>query len=294
MDSLAPLNSFIRAAENESFTVAGRELGISASAVGKAVTRLEQRIGVRLLHRSTRKITLTAEGELFLKRCRRIFSELESAEQEIAQSHEPRGKLRVSLPLISSLIIAPVSAFAAAHPSVELDLESSDRLVDAMEEGFDVVVRMGPANDSGPMIRHLGAFSYAIVGAPKYFAARGIPGAPEDLADHDCLYHRWSSTGKLERWQLSRDGADLDFQPVPMAVANTMEPLIAMAEQGLGLVYTPMFDVQKQIAAGTLQSVLNGNLRSTSSIQLLWPPGHHTSPKVRAFVEFMTKNLASI
>jgi DNA-binding transcriptional LysR family regulator len=294
MDRLAPLNAFIQAAENKSFTTAARALGISASGVGKAVTRLEERLGVRLLHRSTRKIRLTPEGELFLERCRNIFGELDAAEREIARAQsEPSGKLRVSLPQIGMLMIPPLTAFAAAHPAIELDLDFSDRLVEVIEEGFDVVIRTGSAGDSRLIIRPLGTFTYAIVGAPDYLTARGVPSGPEELINHACLYHRWSSTGKLERWQLSGDGQDLEFQPKPAMVANTLEPLIAMAERGVGLVYTPVFTVQSQIAAGTLKPVLTANLRSKSTIQALWPPGHHTSPKVRAFVDFMAKNLLS-
>jgi DNA-binding transcriptional LysR family regulator len=294
MDRLAPLAAFIQAAENESFTTAARALGISASAVGKAVTRLEERLGVRLLYRSTRKIRLTHEGELFLNRCRNIFGELDAAEKEIARARsEPSGKLRVSVPRIGMLMIPPLTAFAMAHPAIELDLDFSDRLVEVIGEGFDVVIRTGAAADSRLMIRPLGTFAYAIVGAPDYFKGRGVPSAPEELVDHACLYHRWSSTGQLERWQLSRDGRDLEFQPRPAIVAITMEPLIAMAERGLGLVYTPIFMVRSQIAAGTLQPVLAANLCSQSTIQVLWPPGRHTSPKVRAFVDFMAMKLLS-
>jgi DNA-binding transcriptional LysR family regulator len=231
---------------------------------------------------------------LFLKRCRNIFGELDAAEMEIARARsEPSGKLRVSLPRIGMLMIPPLTAFATAHPAIELDLDFSDRLVEVIGEGFDVVVRTGAAADSRLMIRPLGTFAYAIVGAPDYFKARGVPSVPEELVDHACLFHRWSSTGQLERWQLSRDGQDLEFQPRPAIVANTLEPLIAMAERGLGLVYTPIFMVRSLITAGTLQPVLAANLCSQSTIQVLWPPGRHTSPKVRAFVDFMAKKLLS-
>jgi DNA-binding transcriptional LysR family regulator len=138
MDRLGPLNAFIHAAESRSFTTAGRELGISPSAVGKAVGRLEERLGVQLFHRSTRSITLTAEGALFLKRCQTIFGEIEAAELELAQTTAaPRGKLRVSMPLIGMLMMPAISAFAKVYPEIALDLDFTDRLVDVIEEGFD-------------------------------------------------------------------------------------------------------------------------------------------------------------
>ena len=137
MDSLGSLNAFVRAAEARSFTVAGRQLGVSSSAIGKAVARMEERLGVRLFHRSTRSITLTAEGSLFLERCRRIFSEIEAAELELSQTQEaPRGTLRVSLPLVGMLMMPTLVAFMRAFPEIVLDLDFSDRVVDVIEEGF--------------------------------------------------------------------------------------------------------------------------------------------------------------
>ena len=291
MDRLGPLNAFIHAAEARSFTAAGRALGISASAVGKAIARLEERLGAPLFHRSTRKITLTPEGVRFLKRCQTIFSEIESAELEIAQSTAPKGILRVSMPLIGMLMTPALAAFADAYPDIALELDFSDRLVDVIEEGFDVVMRTGKVADSNLKMRVLGTYGYVIVGSPGYLAKRGVPREPEDLSNHDCLFHRWPSTGKLERWSLSRDGKELDFQPRPATVANTMEPLIGLAERGLGLFYTPTFTVRRQLAEGTLRSVLDASLRSSGTLQILWPPSRHGSPKIKAFVEVMARSV---
>ncbi len=292
MDRLGPLNAFIQAAESRSFTAAGRALGISSSAVGKAVARLEARLGVPLFYRSTRSISLTSEGAQFLKRCQTIFGEIEAAELEIADAtSSPRGRLRVSLPLIGMLMMPAISAFIRAYPEVRLDLDFSDDLVDIIEEGFDVVLRTGKVSDSRLKIRTLGNFPYVIVGSAAYFKARGVPEKPEDLTGHACLFHRWPSTGKLERWALSRKGAVLDLD-IPAAVTvSTMEPLIAMVERDLGLMYTPAFTVRRQLAEGTLQSVLEPFLKQTNTLQMVWPQSRHQSPKVKAFVEFMAKNL---
>lgn len=292
MDRLGPLNAFIHAAESRSFTAAGRDLGISASAVGKAVARLEERLGVRLFHRSTRSIALTPEGALFLKRCQTIFAEIEAAELELAESSlSPRGKLRVSLPQIGMLMMPSIAGFAAEYPAIDLDLDFTDRIVDVIEEGFDVVIRTGRVADSQLRMRSLGTYTYVIVGSPVYFGRRGVPETPQDLTRHTCLYHRWSASGKLERWVFSQDDAEMDFEPPVSSVASTMEPLLDLAERGLGLIYTPTFTVRRQLADGTLRSTLDPYLRATGTLQVLWPPSRHKSPKVKAFVDFMAANL---
>ena len=148
MDSLSGFAVFVQVAETRSFVAAGRLLGVSASAVGKSVARLEERLGVRLFHRSTRSVTLTAEGILFLERSRRILAEIEAAERELSQATvAPRGRLRISLPLVSSLVLPVLGEFMQAYPDIELDLDFSDRLVDVIEEGFDAVVRSGEPAD---------------------------------------------------------------------------------------------------------------------------------------------------
>src|SRR6201998_4003068 len=159
MDSLGSLNAFVQAAEARSFTVAGRQLGVSSSAIGKGAARGVEGAGARLIHRSTRSVTLTAEGGLFLERCRRIFSEIKAAELELSQTHEtPRGTLRVSLPLVGVLMMPTLAAFMRAYPEIMLDLDFSDRVVDVIEEGFDAVVRFADAGDTRLMSRALGMY----------------------------------------------------------------------------------------------------------------------------------------
>src|SRR6201998_1675737 len=176
MDSLGSLNVFVQAAEARSFTMAGRQLGVSSSAVGKAVARMEERLGVRLFHRSTRSITLTAEGSLFLERCRRIFSEIEAAELELSQTQEtPRGTLRVGLPLAGTLMMPTLVAFMRAYPEITLDLDFSDRVVDVIEEGLDAVVRFADAGDTRLMSRALGTYRRRLVAAPAYLTTKGVP-----------------------------------------------------------------------------------------------------------------------
>jgi DNA-binding transcriptional LysR family regulator len=292
MDSLGSLNAFVRAAEARSFTVAGRQLGVSSSAIGKAVARMEERLGVRLLHRSTRSITLTAEGALFLERCRRIFSEIESAELELSQTHEaPRGALRVALPLVGMLMMPTLVAFMRAYPEVTLDLDFSDRVVDVIEEGFDAVVRFAEVGDSRLMSRALGTYRRRLVAAPAYLAARGVPLTPDDLKAHACLHHKFPTNGKFERWPLRPEHAGIESELPRTAVASTLEPLIFMAEQGMGIAYLPDFAIGRQLREGVLIIVLDDYTDRSGPLRILWPSSRHLSPKLRAFVDFLAANL---
>ena len=220
MDSLGSLNAFVQAAEARSFTVAGRQLGVSSSAIGKAVARMEERLGVRLFHRSTRSITLTAEGALFLEHCRRIFSEIEAAELELSQTQEaPRGTLRVSLPLVGTLMMPTLVGFMRAYPEIALDLDFSDRVVEVIEEGFDAVVRFAEVGDSRLMSRALGTYRRRLVAAPAYLAAKGVPLTPDDLKTHACLHHKFPTSRKFERWPLPPEHAGIESELPRTAVA---------------------------------------------------------------------------
>jgi DNA-binding transcriptional LysR family regulator len=286
------LSTFVQAAELRSFTAAGRKLGISSSAVGKTIVRLEKRLGTRLFHRSTRSITLTSDGETFLKRCQRIVAEVEAAETEMAENATaPRGKLRISMPLVGTLLTPALSEFAKIFPDVELELDFTDRLVDVIEEGFDLVMRTGAAVDSQLMTKVLGNFSYVIVGSPGYLAAHGTPVEAEDLLSHACLRHRWPTNGKIESWRLVRDGADLNIEVPATVVINTIEPLITMAERGAGLACLPTFAVRRQLADGSLIAVLDRHMEEVGTFRMLWPSGRSQTPRLRAFVDFMGQHL---
>lgn len=294
MDSLSGFTVFIQVAETRSFVTAGRALGVSASAVGKRVARLEERLGVRLFHRSTRSITLTAEGTLFLARSRRVLAEIEAAEQELSQSvGAPRGKLRVSLPLISSLVLPVLADFMRDHPAIELDLDFSDRLVDVIEEGFDAVVRTGELADSRLSARRLGAFSQLLVASPDYLERHGTPRSLADLAAHACLHYRFPATGKVEVWPLLPMPDGSECRPPISMICNNMETRLCFALRGRGIACLPEFSVREALAAGQLRSVLADHVRPhTIGLGVLWPSGRHPSPKLRAFIDFLGAHLS--
>ena len=292
MDSYSGMTIFVQVAELRSFAAAGQRLGISASAVSKGVARLEQKLGVRLFQRSTRSVSLTAEGTLFLDRCRRILAEISAAENELASTTaSPQGRLRVSLPLVSGLMWPVLSAFASHYPQIELDLDFSDRLVDVVDEGFDAVVRTGELSDSRLMSKRLGISRFVYVGAPRYFEQHGIPELPEDIAQHACLLHRIPSTGLLEKWRLRRDDEDADMYPAASMTSNHLETLRHMAIQGHGIAYLPDFAIRTALDRGELVTVLDKWAGASSTFWILWPSNRQLLPRVRAFVDFMTEHL---
>ncbi|MGK5076455.1 LysR family transcriptional regulator [Janthinobacterium sp. ZB1P44] len=295
MDNLNGIAAFVRAAETCSYVAAGRLLGVSASAVGKSVARLEEKLGVRLLNRSTRRISLSNEGALFYERCQRILADLGDAEAELSHLAEaPRGKLKVSLPVIGYRIILPLLAdFTRQYPEIELDLDFNDRLVDVVAEGVDVAVRSGTLTDSRLMARELGPFAFAIVGAPAYFARHGVPATPRALEGHACVRYKFPTTGKLQEWALQRAEGDSGGElRLPTALTcNNIEALIGAATQGVGLAYLPDFIVRDAIARGELQAVLADSLLYSSKFWVLWPSSRHLSPKIRVFVDHLCTHL---
>ncbi|HEY0422352.1 MAG TPA: LysR family transcriptional regulator, partial [Rhodopila sp.] len=264
MDHLGTLSAFVQAAETGSFVTAGKNVGLTASAVGKGVARLEHRLGIRLFHRSTRSMTLTEEGRLFLDRCRRIFEEIEAAEMELTKNAAaPSGRLRVSLPHVAVLLMPVVAEFMEAYPAIVLDLDFTDRLVDVIEEGFDVVIRTGAAVDSGLMRRSLGRFRGRLVASPAYLGRHGLPLVPADLAAHNCLRQRSPGSGKLNKWPLSGPAGHGRLAIPETMSASTIDPLVHLAERGFGIAFLPPFAVAAQIKRGALVPLLEGHIRET-------------------------------
>jgi DNA-binding transcriptional LysR family regulator len=293
MDHFGALGAFVRTAETRSFTEAGRRVGVSSSAVGKAVARLEAELGVRLFHRSTRAITLTSEGELFLERCRRIFSEFEVAKHELTQAAgKPQGKLRIGLPQLGMSLMPHLIEFQQTYGDVELELEFSDRLVNVIEDGFDAVIRIGEVEDSRLTMRKLKGYSHRLVAAPGYIAQKGMPVHPSELGGHSCLRYRYPTSGKLDPWPLVVKGDAGGIDVAATATANAIEPLLVMALAGRGIACLPDFYVEEAIADGLLVPVLQRYVRDHRTVSILWPSSRQSLPKISAFVEFMVSRLA--
>ncbi|EJL94444.1 transcriptional regulator [Herbaspirillum sp. CF444] len=292
MDSLNGISMFVQVAETRSFTEAGRILGVSSSAVGKSIARMEERLRVRLFHRSTRSITLTAEGALFLERCRRILSEVDAAEAELSDAAgSPRGRLRVGAPQLVNLLMPIFDSFMARYPDIDLDIDMSDRMVDVVEEGFDIVIRTGEQTDSRLVARRLGACPHVLVATPGYLKQHGTPAHPNELAKHACLQHRFPATGKLERWPLRREETDPELVLPETITVNTIEPLAYSVLQGRGIAFLPAFLVRDALEQGLLRTVLDDYLDRTVVFWMLWPASRYASPKLRVFIDHMSRHL---
>jgi DNA-binding transcriptional LysR family regulator len=281
----------VRVVDHGTFAAAGRELGISASAVGKAIGRLEHRVGVRLFQRTSRSVRLTPEGERFVARCRRILSEAEEAESELAQAQGvPRGVLRVNLPEGGEPYRRLLLDFQNAYPAVALEIEMTNRRVDLVRENFDAALRTGELTDSSFMSRQLGSFRTVLVASPEYLARRGTPQRPSDLKRHDGMMLRQVSTGRVHNLRLPVDQGDVAFGRVVL-VASNLDLLIQFACEGRGIVQMLDILVGEELARGTLVPVLRDAVGSEIACHLVWPTRELVPPKLRAFIDFAADRL---
>lgn len=297
MDSLSALGGieiFVQTAQTQSFIATGRHVGVSASAVSKSISRLEARIGVRLFQRSTRTVRLTTEGEVFLARCRRILEEVQAAEDDMsAMAEHPRGRLRVGLAHACGLPLPVLVEFMALYPEIELDLDFTDRLVDVIDEGFDVVIRGSELSDSRLKSRPLGPYKSCVVAAPSYLRERGTPSVPADLIDHACLHYRWQNTGKLYQWPFKQASLKGVAHTLPTTlICSNVDALLYLALAGRGIACLPDFAVKEALAAERLESLLTTHLTGANTFHIVWPSSRQMAPKVRVFVDFVMQHFA--
>ena len=285
------LEVFVHVAQTRSFIATGRVKGISSSAISKSISRLEERLGVRLFQRSTRSVRLTSEGEVFLERCHRIFGEIQAAEDELsAMTEQPCGRLRIGLPLAGGLMLPMISQFMERYPQIELDLDFSDRLSDVIEDGMDVVIRGGELSDSRLISRRLGSFQLCIVGSPDYFRHHGTPSRAEDLSGHCCLHYRYPSTGKIAQWPLEFTTPRNGGLAVPLTlICSSLEVLLYMVKNGRGIACVPDYSVKEMLGTGQVKTILNNVVSHTNTFHMLWPSTRQMTPKVRVFVDFMAE-----
>jgi DNA-binding transcriptional LysR family regulator len=287
-ENLARIATFVQTAESLSFVGAARQLGVSASAVGKSIARLEKSLGARLFQRSTRTIRLTDEGRLFYEQCRKVLDDLRDAEAMVSESTQtPRGRLKVSLPTIGYRFLVPhLAEFHQMYPDVELDIDFSDRLVDIIEDGFDAVIRSGDLPDSRLMSRLLGPFRFVLCAAPCYVQRRGMPASIAALAEHDCLQFRFPTSGKIRDWPFVSAGTAHH----PLTCSN-MEAIRAVTIEGLGLGYMPDFLARGALADGTLLLIPLALPADEGRFWVVWPSSRQLSPKIRVFVDFVCAHL---
>lgn len=293
IDSLSGLVAFSVAVETGSFAAAGRKLGLSASAVGKAVERLEARLGLRLLNRTTRSLAATGEGDILYRYVARILKELQDAEQELHLVQKaPRGRLKVSVPTVlgRKIIMPALLDFRTLFPEVTTDISLDDVKVDIIEGGYDVVLRLGELDDSTLRARRIGPHTFITCASPEYLARSGIPQSPADLHDHCCVYYRFPTTGRQEVWAFKNSHQAVPIKPC--VVLNDGEALASAALGGLGIIQAPSYLVSDDIAAGRLQAVLTDYTDERGSVSLVWPPMSARAPKVRAFIDFMAERVS--
>jgi LysR family transcriptional regulator, regulator for bpeEF and oprC len=281
---------FVKVGERLSFVKAARELGMGQSGVSNAIARLEDQLGVRLIARTTRKVTLTEDGAALLERGHRILADLDEAERVLTQAgHAPQGRLRLDLPIVFGRlkIIPLLGSFEERFPELQLEVSLTDRFVDLIEEGIDVAVRVGALADSTLIARRLTHSQQCVYGAPSYLARHGRPATPDDLAHHVCLPYVVRDTRVARLWHFRRDGADFTMTPSAGPSFNDGSAIIAASCAGLGLIQMNDYTADAAVAAGELEPLLPEFNPGATPISLVYLPTRHLSPKVRAMADFL-------
>jgi len=290
MDKPGEMAAFVRVVEEGGFSAAARVLGVTPSAVSKLIGRLEDRLGARLLHRTTRSFNVTHEGVAFYQRSVRILRDIEEAEDAIIQSRSaPRGTLKVNaaVAFATHQIVPLLPEFLELYPELHIELTVTDRVVDLIEEGVDVAIRIGARVDSSLISRQLAEDRRLICAAPSYIDRHGAPRTPDELADHNCL--AWmANQGGLNDWPFAGPDGPYTVTVSGNAEVNSGETLHEMALAGLGLARMAEFRVGDDIKSGRLVPVLLDHHRAEPlPIHVVYPHRRHLLPKVRSFVDFL-------
>lgn len=296
-DRAAELNALVSAVDHGGFSAAARHLGVTPSAVSKTITRLEARLGVRLMNRSTRRLTLTPEGQTLVGRGRRILAEMDEAEQEVTRSRaSPRGLLRMHTLVAFGLHQLPplLPEFLARYPEMQIELTVSDRLVDLVEEGADLAVRSGPQPDASLVARKILDTERVICAAPAYLQRHGTPRVPDDLLRHNCLYI--SEPPALRRWPFDDPRAPGGIRTIEVAgnlAANNAETVLQLGLLGLGIFRLGELVVAEHLRAGRLVPLLTDvHHVEPLPVTAVYPQSRLRSPKVAAMVEFLLEKFA--
>jgi len=288
MDTLDGMRTFAAVVTEGSFSRAAERLDRSPQLVSKYVAQLEARLGVRLLNRSTRRLSVTEAGRAYFDRCQGIVAAVDELEEAVGSMSEAvRGVLKINAPMTFGIhqLTPAIAEFQAAHPDLRVDLALDDRVVDAVSEGFDLAIRIADLDPSSLVARRLAPIRLVLCAAPAYLERRGTPRTPQDLADHECLGYTYSAD--RDRWRFeSADGVD-DIQVRGRFCANNGEALRTAALAGHGLIVQPTFIVGDDLRAGRLVRVMPDHAIATLNVYAVYAHRQFLSNKVRAFVEFL-------
>lgn len=288
MDKFQEMRTFVTVVDTGSFVRAADALNLSKTATSRLVGELEARLGTRLLHRTTRKLSLTPEGEVFHERCTRLLEGVAEAEAELAaQSGQAMGQLKVNVPVTFGLLhLAPLwPAFMALHPKVELDITLSDRLVDLVDEGYDLAVRIARLQTSSLVSRHLTSTRMVLCASPQYLRRHGMPTHPSDIAQHSVIAYTLLSMG--EQWEFEGPQGPVSVKVLPRMRTNSGDTCCAAAVQHQGIVLQPSFLVGAHLASGALVEVLPQYRSIELGVYAVYPTRKHLTPKVRALIDFL-------
>lgn len=294
LDRIDLFRIFARVVECSSFTRAADTLGVPRSSVSAAVQELEDRVGARLLHRTTRKVSTTQDGSAFYERCLRLVADVEEAESLFRQAAaRPSGRLRIDVPgRIGRLIIAPaLPDFLDRYPEIDIDLGVTDRAVNLVEDSVDCVLRVGPLSDSGLIARSIGELRLINVASPSYLERHGVPQTPRDLSVHLAVNYASPSSGRVEDWEWIEDGA---LRSTPMrgrVTVNSAEAYISCCLAGLGLIQIPAYDVKRHIYANELVEVMSDYQAEPMAMTLLYPHRQHLSRRLQVFADWLEQIL---
>ena len=293
MDRFLEMRTFVQVVDTGSFVGAAEPLDMSKAAVSRYVADLEARLGVRLLHRTTRRLSLTEDGEVFYLRCKELLGGLDAAEAEVtARSGDAVGQLRVNAPVsFGILYLAAVwAAFKARHPQVSFDVTLSDRVVDIVEEGFDLAIRITQLQNSSLISRRLASTRMVLCASPTYLARQGTPVHPSELVQHHILaYSYWSSR---DEWAFDGPDGVVVVKTTPCLRSNNGDTCRAVALAHEGIILQPSFMVGADLAAGTLVELCPGYRALEMGIHAVYSSRKHVAPKVRLLIDFLVEHFA--
>ncbi len=289
MDRIGRLTVFARVAETASFTRAADALGLPRSSVSAAIQALEAGLGVRLLHRTTRRVTLTEDGTAFYERCQRLIGDYDELDALFRSDGQAQGRLRANVPgRIGRLVIAPaLPELLARYPALEIDMGVTDRPVDLVQEGVDCAIRVGALADSGLVARRLGDLAFGNYASPAYLERHGTPHRPDELTRHLAVRYASPQSGRAEQWEYVVDG-EARFLDMPARVTvNNAEAYIACAVAGLGLIQIPAYDARAHVAAGELVELMPDHRAAPVPISLIYPHRRHLSRRLQVFADWI-------